>query len=62
MTKIKHPANRHEFFPANVVEVKTTGIGFPAIDAWMPFQVIPYPFALFSYDLFPSFASFTNIL
>jgi hypothetical protein len=35
ITDANHPADRHAFFSANMVEVKATRIGFPTINARM---------------------------
>jgi hypothetical protein len=37
VTVANHPADLRVLFPANVIEVETTGISFPAVDARMQF-------------------------
>lgn len=57
-----HPTDFPALFPANVVEVKAAGIGFATIDAWMQFQVIYYPLALFPPNPLCSLAGFANVI
>ncbi len=62
VTEAYHSTNFHAFFPANMIEIKTNRIGFTAIDAWMQFQVIHYPFALLLPDPLRSQAGFANVI